>query len=87
MGRKVTLAFLDASAIIYVIEGSASARAQVAAHIVQAEEDPVGKLLVSQLSRLECRVKPLRAGDDALLATYDAFFTRARLTENFEDAA
>lgn len=44
-----------------------------------AERDPAGRLLTSQLSRLECRVKPLRAGDTALLATFDAFFTRARL--------
>jgi hypothetical protein len=47
--------------------------------IAGAEQDPDGRLLASQLARLECRVKPLRANDAALLATYDAFFTRARL--------
>ncbi len=65
------------------IEGSASIRAQVAAHIAYAEKDPTGRLLasrLSRLSRLECHVKPLRAGDAAMLATYDAFFTRARLS-------
>ena len=31
-------------------------------------------LLTSQLSRLECRTKPLRAGDSSLLALYDSFF-------------
>jgi uncharacterized protein len=36
-------------------------------------------VIARYLARLECRVKPLRAGDAALLATYDAFFTRARL--------
>jgi predicted nucleic acid-binding protein len=72
--------YLDASAVIYLIEGSASIRAQVAARIAQAEKDPAGRLLASRLSRLECRVKPLRAGDAATLATYDAFFTRARLS-------
>lgn len=72
--------YLDASAIIYLIEGSASVRAQVAARVVHAEKDPAGRLLASRLSRLEYRVKPLRVGDAALLATYDAFFTRARLS-------
>ena len=54
-------------------------RTQVAAHIAGAERDPAGRRVTSHLARLECRVKPLRDGDAALLATYDAFFTRARL--------
>lgn len=72
--------YLDASAVIYLIEGAASIRAQVAAHVAYAEKHPIGRLLASRLSRFECRVKPLRAGDAAMLATYDAFFTRARLS-------
>ena len=72
--------YLDAAAVIYLIEGSSSVRAQVHAHIEQAEKVPAGRLLASRLSRLECRVKPLRTGDAAMLATYDAFFTRARLS-------
>jgi predicted nucleic acid-binding protein len=71
--------YLDASAIIYLVEGSASARDLVARSVGGAERDPAGRLLTSRLSTLECRVKPLRAGDKALLATYDTFFTRARL--------
>ena len=72
--------YLDASAIIYLLEGSAAVRARVAALIAAAESDPAGRLLTSRLARLECRVKPLRGGDAAMLATYDAFFTRARLS-------
>ena len=30
--------------------------------------------MASELTRLECRVKPMRAGDAALLAQYDRFF-------------
>jgi predicted nucleic acid-binding protein len=71
--------YLDASAIIYLVEGAAGARALVAARIAGAERDPSGRLLTSRLSRLECRVKPLRAADAALLVTYDAFFARGRL--------
>jgi uncharacterized protein len=32
------------------------------------------ELVVSDLTRMECRLKPLREGDDALLADYDQFF-------------
>jgi predicted nucleic acid-binding protein len=71
--------YLDASAIIYLVEGAASAQALVARRIAGAEQDPAGRVLTSHLSRLECRVKPLRASDVLLLSTYDAFFTRARL--------
>lgn len=71
--------YLDASAIIYFIEGAAAVRAQLTTSIANAENDPAGRIITSRLARLECRVKPLRAADVALLATYDAFFTRARL--------
>lgn len=71
--------YLDASAIIYLVEGAAVAQGLVAQRIVAAEGDPAGRILTSQLARLECRVKPLRAGNAPLLATYDVFFTRARL--------
>ncbi len=35
--------------------------------------------MTSRLSRLECRTKPLRAGDTGLLADYERFFTARRL--------
>lgn len=71
--------YLDTSAIIYFIEGTAAVRAQIAGSIANAESDPAGRIVTSRLSRLECRVKPLRVGDSALLAIDDAFFTRRRL--------
>jgi len=71
--------YLDASAIIYLVEGAAVAQGFVAQLIAAAEGDAAGRVLTSQLARLECRVKPLRVGDTALLTTYDGFFTRARL--------
>lgn len=71
--------YLDASAIIYLLEGSAATRQAVAGRIASAEADPTGRLLTSHLSRLECRVKPMREGNASLLATYDAFFARRRL--------
>lgn len=35
--------------------------------------------MTSRLSRLECRSKPLRAGDSATLAQFDVFFAGAEL--------
>jgi predicted nucleic acid-binding protein len=35
-----------------------------------------GEISVSDLVRLECRVKPVRKGDKAGLAVFDAFFAR-----------
>jgi hypothetical protein len=61
--------YLDASAIIYLVEGAAVGQGLVAQRIVAAEGDPAGRVLTSQLARLECRVKPLRAADAALLGS------------------
>jgi predicted nucleic acid-binding protein len=70
--------YLDASAIMYAVEGVPAFRDLVIARIAQAV--PSGELVTSQLSRLECRVKPLREGDTALLQRFDDFFTREGLT-------
>ena len=68
--------FLDASIIIWRAEGLP--QFQRAAHAAFDElrrlhAAPV--LAASLLSRLECRVKPLREGDGTLLASYERFFS------------
>lgn len=79
MGRSVIAPYLDASTIIYFVEGARSVRMRIASLLAGAERDPAGVLITSHLARLECRVKPLRDGNTELLGTYEAFFTRARL--------
>jgi predicted nucleic acid-binding protein len=65
--------YADANVVIRLIEGDAAARAPLEARLLPLRG--TGRfLLTSRLTRLECRVKPLRAGDAALLALYDAFF-------------
>ena len=71
--------YTESSAIIYAIEGVPALRAAALAKMAQAERSIHGLIITSRLSRLECRVKPLREGDMALLALFDAFFTRRRL--------
>ncbi len=68
--------YLDANTIIYAHESLAPFRDTVIARIVQAEATVDGIVITSRLSRLECRVKPLREANADLLAKYDEFFTR-----------
>lgn len=69
------MVFLDASAIIYLLEGDAAAQAAVRETLASLRTPrPSSPLAVSALSRLECRVRPLRDGDQALLERYDTFF-------------
>jgi predicted nucleic acid-binding protein len=67
--------FLDACAIIYRIEAVAPFDRRFTGFIEQlATEGKYGPLIISRLSFLECRIKPLRDADQELLARYDGFF-------------
>ena len=65
-------AYLDACAIIYLLEGARPVQQLVTAKLSQCHATA---LITARLSRLECRVLPLKNNDTALLATYDAFFS------------
>jgi predicted nucleic acid-binding protein len=70
--------YADANVIIRLVEGDATSRAPIEARL-QPLRGTGRFLLTSRLTRLECRVKPLRLGDAALLALYDAFFASAEV--------
>lgn len=70
--------YLDASPIVYAIEGLPAFRTAALAWIEQAEAAQ-GAVITSRLSRLECRVKPLREGNSELLERFEGFFSRAAL--------
>lgn len=75
------IAFFDACALIYLIEGKepfATRVRQQLNDIVQAHQE-IG-VAVSRLSWLECRVGPMKNNDTSVLAQYDAFFARPDLT-------
>ncbi len=62
--------YLDAAPIIYVVEQVA-----LLAAVVDARLSAAGVVRVaSHLTRMECRVKPLRNGDHALLQDFDTYF-------------
>jgi predicted nucleic acid-binding protein len=70
--------YVDTNIVIRLMEGDAAACAPLYARLLPLRG--TGRfLLTSRLTRLECRVKPLRANDTALLALYDTFFTSAEV--------
>jgi len=73
--------FLDASAIIYLIEGDRAVRQatqEVIKRLNADQSEPA--FAVSALSLLECRVHPIREGDDRRLDRFDSFFNDPGLT-------
>jgi predicted nucleic acid-binding protein len=74
--------FLDACTLIYRFEGAAKFRDATTALIAElAAGHAVVELAVSRLSVLECRVKPLREGNTALLQRYADFFAAVAVIE------
>ncbi len=63
--------YLDAAAVIYAVEGIAPYAARVDARIGAPDVVQV----VSDLTRLECRVQPIRDGNTKLLRAFDNYFT------------
>ena len=74
------IAFLDASALIYLVDGEAPWAEATQATLHQlAVEAPDLPLAVSRLSMLECRVAPLRRGDQSCLDRFEALFVQPDL--------
>jgi predicted nucleic acid-binding protein len=69
------LIYLDSAIPIYYFDyvGPYQVRAAQRLAVLLAAGDEIA---VSDLTRLECRVKPLRAGDTLRLAKFDGFFAR-----------
>jgi uncharacterized protein len=67
--------YLDANVIIRLLEADAPARQTLTASL----QGTPGGFVTSELSRLECRCRPMKLGDLALLKLYDAFFSSADL--------
>jgi len=71
--------YLDACIVIYLIQGPQ----ELSTTILQAlgtKEGDAFAVFISDLTRLECRVWPIREGDDDLLRQFDDFFASEDLT-------
>lgn len=74
------IAFFDASALIYLIEGADPFATRLGRELAAAaKRHPNLGAAVSRLSWLECRVGPMRANDSTTLAMFDGFFSRPDL--------
>lgn len=69
--------YLDACAAIYFVERHPAYFGSLMRRLFVPSGEPAVRLVLSELLRMECRLKPLREGDHALLARYDAFFGTA----------
>jgi predicted nucleic acid-binding protein len=74
------IAFLDASALIDLVDGETQWAEATQATLQQlAVEAPDFTPAVSRLSLLECRVAPLRRGDQTSLDRFEALFAQPDL--------
>lgn len=75
------IAYFDASALIYLIEGAEPFARRMRAELAKLEQrHRMLGIAMSRLSWLECRVRSARQQDLQTLAIYDAFFARQDLT-------
>jgi predicted nucleic acid-binding protein len=74
------IACFDTSALIYLIEGKEPFAAKVRRELgAVAKRYPDLGSALSRLTWMECRVGPMKSGDHATLAAYDAFFAQPDL--------
>jgi predicted nucleic acid-binding protein len=73
------IVYLDANIVIYLIENQPLWGTRAAASIATLRASGA-RLVVSDLTRLECRVGPLQSGDALLLGRFDAFFSDPGVT-------
>ena len=69
------LIYFDSVILIYLLDHTGSFQARAAARL-KAVESAGDQIAVSDLTRLECRVRPIATGDAAKLKSFDAFFAR-----------
>jgi predicted nucleic acid-binding protein len=69
------LIYCDSVILIYLMDHTGPFQARAASRIaaLRAAGD---QIVASDLVRLECRVRPIRRGDTAVLAAFDGFFGR-----------
>ena len=68
----ILLIYLDTAPLIYLVE-----HVPHYAEIVAKRLSSTDTVVISDLTRLECRVKPLREGDNSVLDDFDRFFNES----------
>lgn len=65
--------------VIYLVERHRDYADALRQRLLTPSGSPAVKLVVCELVRMECRIKPVREGDRDLIERYDAFFGTAGL--------
>ncbi len=73
------IVYCDSVILIYFLEGNPTFKAKATAAL-SALWNGGDLVAVSDLTRLECRMKPIRLGDMLSLGQYDAFFAQSNVT-------
>lgn len=74
------IAFFDASALIYLVEGAELFAGRIRLELARVSKKyPNLQVALSRLSWLECRIHPMRNDEHATLAAFDRFFVRPDL--------
>jgi predicted nucleic acid-binding protein len=75
----MTRIYLDACILIYLVEAASPFHAAIVRRLLRHQGDPASRLITSRLSALECRMRPIRENDQALLSAYDSLFDADRM--------
>jgi len=73
MGVTAVSAYPDACVLIYLLDKQ-SQLAEVIAQRVRPAQDLPPSLVFTELTRLECRIRPVKTGNHAQLLVYDQLF-------------
>jgi predicted nucleic acid-binding protein len=68
--------FLDTNIVIYVVEGNPAFAPKVVARLAAARSAG-DAFMISDLTRMECLVGPLKTNNSAVQSSYHAFFARS----------
>ena len=66
--------YIDANSIIYLVETGNPFYESVLGRVRAHRATPESWIVTSRLSRLECRIRPLRENNATVLADYEEFF-------------
>ena len=73
MGVTVVSAYPDACVLIYLMDKQSQLAEVIAQRVLPAQDIPPS-LVFTELTRLECRILPLKTGNQAQLVVYDQLF-------------
>ncbi len=81
MGQaRVSLVYLDACVVIYLVEGAEPFHTKARDEIKSLMNREGSELITSRISLIECRSNPMRKHDAETLRIYDGFFAADQMS-------